>query len=220
MNRKIRIAIIDDDKLVCAAFKSLFQQEASECIEVIFTCNKNELFIKYCEEENPMPDVVLVDMSHETDNKGGLKILQYMKDSNKTCKPIILTAFDDDQILIDEAKLLGAMSFLKKSIDFSQLLDVIRKVDEGWEIFPPKKFDPEYNKRIEQYNRLTRQQKEVFKLYVKLSDKYEVAKELNITPVTIDGHLTTIRNIFEVQNDANLVQIAYIIKIIRPSDGK
>ena len=213
MEAKIKIAIIDDDKFSCDAYKALFQQEASD-IEVIFNCYSLEMFMQYCDNKNPIPDVVLVDMNHKTDNLGGLKILQYIKDSMITCKPIIMTGFDYSKRIIEEAKLLGARSFIKKKENIPEILKIIRIVNEGWTRFPEMPENKEYQRLERKYNQLTPQQKKVFKLYVMWGNKDEVAEKLNIEISTINGHLTDIRNTFEVLNDANLVQIALILNVI------
>jgi len=66
----------------------------------------------------------------------GLQVLERIRERGKGPPTIILTTFDDDEIVL-EAVRLGAMGFLLKDVSLEQLTSAVRKVLEGGTVIRP-----------------------------------------------------------------------------------
>lgn len=82
-------------------------------------------------EENPLPAVVLLDLKLPKIN--GLEVLQRLRDDTRTAMQpvVILTSSREEQDIINGYR-LGANSYIRKPVDFSQFMDAIRHLGLYW----------------------------------------------------------------------------------------
>ena len=127
MGTKIKIAIADDNSDLVKMLESYFAQNSE--IDVVFTAPNGKVCISKLAEQQP--DVLLLDiiMPH----LDGLAVLEDMYNDPKLSNiPVImLTAFGQDDVMIQAAK-FGASYFMLKPFDFEKLeqkiLHVAQKV--------------------------------------------------------------------------------------------
>ena len=101
----MRIAIVDDEKLICEGLKIIFQSYPD--IEVIATGSNGNDALKICEEKNP--ELLLMDIRMPECN--GVEATKKIKKSFSDIKILILTTFNDTEY-IQKALQYGASGYL------------------------------------------------------------------------------------------------------------
>ena len=78
-----------------------------------------------------LPTLVLLDL--QLPRAGGLEVLQRIRASKRThlLPVVILTTSTEDRDLT-EGYALGANSYLRKPVDFTEFLEVVRRIEEYW----------------------------------------------------------------------------------------
>lgn len=121
----IRVAIVDDHRLVREGFEALLATEAS--ISVVATAADGEQAWQMLQQTEV--DVLLLDLRMPVVD--GQQLLQRLHDAERA-RPhvLILTTFDDDAALLQAAR-SGARGFLLKDVSRQELLQAITDVHEG-----------------------------------------------------------------------------------------
>jgi DNA-binding NarL/FixJ family response regulator len=123
----IQIVLIDDDKLVCAALKTII--EAEQDIEVVgMGYNGKEAIELYTSLQ---PDVLLMDIRMDT--MTGLEAAEQILAKHGDSKILFLTTFLDDEYIVKALK-LGAKGYLIKQ-NFESIIPSIRAVYMGQSVF-------------------------------------------------------------------------------------
>ncbi|HNV85175.1 MAG TPA: response regulator transcription factor, partial [Arenimonas sp.] len=117
----IRVFLVDDQTLVRQGVRSLL--ELADGIEVVAEASDG----KQAVEQIPLvkPDVVLMDMRMPV--MSGLDALQALSKADALPPTIILTTFDDDQLVLAGIK-YGAKGYLLKDVSLDQLVTAIQAV--------------------------------------------------------------------------------------------
>ena len=126
----IKVMLVDDQNLVRKGVRSLL--ELSEEIEVIAEAPDGIEAIRTIPEIGP--DVVLLDM--RMPGKSGLDVLQQLSSDGTLPPTIILTTFDDDEMVLAGIK-AGAKGFLLKDVSLEELVNAIRTVADGGSMVKP-----------------------------------------------------------------------------------
>lgn len=126
----IRLAICDDHDLVREALAAVL--ESFDDISVVGAADSLQSLIEVMNSSTP--DVVLVDVRLGVES--GIDAAQHVHDAYPTAKIIMLTSFGGDQVLVDAFD-LGASAFVLKSGRPQELVDTIRQVVDGEELFDP-----------------------------------------------------------------------------------
>jgi DNA-binding NarL/FixJ family response regulator len=84
--------------------------------------------------EETAPDVVLLDV--RMPGGSGIEVLKTLEATGRLPPTILLTTFDDDEILMDGLR-HGAKGFLLKDISLDRLVDAIRQVAGGGNLVRP-----------------------------------------------------------------------------------
>ena len=101
----IRVCLVDDQTLVRQGIRSLL--ELSDNIRIVAEAGDGKQALDKIAEVRP--DVVLLDMRMPV--MGGIETLQHLSQRGDLPPTIILTTFDDDQMVLQGIK-LGARGFL------------------------------------------------------------------------------------------------------------
>ncbi|WP_042831030.1 response regulator, partial [Xanthomonas citri] len=126
----IRVCLVDDQTLVRQGIRSLLALD--DGIEVVAEASDG----KQAVEQIPQiqPDVVLMDMRMPV--MSGLEALQMLSRNGALPPTIILTTFDDDQLVLAGLK-AGAKGYLLKDVSLEQLVGAIRTVADGGSLVQP-----------------------------------------------------------------------------------
>jgi DNA-binding NarL/FixJ family response regulator len=120
----IRVCLVEDQTLVRQGIKSLLA--LAKDIEVVAEAVDGEDALRVI--PSARPDVVLLDV--RMPKKSGLEVLEALASKDALPPTIILTTFDDDQVVLDGVK-AGAKGFLLKDVSLEELTEAIRSVAAG-----------------------------------------------------------------------------------------
>lgn len=126
----IRVMLVDDQTLVRQGVRSLL--ELSEEIEVIGEAYGGEQALELIPQLQP--DVLLLDM--RMPGLSGLEVLKQLRDRGQMLPTIILTTFDDDELLLESVQ-VGARGYLLKDVGLEELLEAVRSVAAGKTLVRP-----------------------------------------------------------------------------------
>ena len=126
----IKVMLVDDQNLVRKGVRSLL--ELSEEIEVVAEASDGAEAIRMIPEVSP--DVVLLDM--RMPGLSGLDVLKRLSSDQALPPTIILTTFDDDELVLDGIR-SGARGYLLKDVALADLVSAIRTVAGGGSIVKP-----------------------------------------------------------------------------------
>ena len=123
----MKVVIIDDDKLVCQALKTIL--ESDENIKVSAMGYDGLEAIKLFDLHKP--EILLMDirMGEMTGIEAGREILQ----KHKTANILYLTTFADNEYIIEALK-IGAKGYLLKQ-DFESIIPSLKAVASGQSVF-------------------------------------------------------------------------------------
>lgn len=126
----IRVMLAEDQNLVRQGICNLL--ELSDKIEVVGQVVDGSEVIAGIEKFKP--DVLLTDI--RMPKMTGIEALQAMKAKNISVPAIILTTFDDHQLVL-EGMQAGAKGFLLKDVSLESLVNAIEKVHQGETLVQP-----------------------------------------------------------------------------------
>ena len=190
----IKVYLVDDQSLVRQGVKALL--EIAEGIDVIGESGSGQEAVK--EIPNAQPDVVLLDM--RMPGMSGLDVLHELKSANQLPPTIILTTFDDDELVLAGVK-SGAKGYLLKDIPLEELVDGIKKVASGESLVRPqitekilKGVDSLKNEFVsfERPDPLTSRETEILRLMAGGHSNKEIANSLFVAEGTVKNHVSNI----------------------------
>ncbi len=196
---KIRLFIVDDEKLILEGLKTLLSNfndleviattgSAADCVEII---------------KNDKPDIVLMDIKMENNDKKGVELTAELLNIFPDLKIIMLTKFDDIH-LTHESINIGAKGYVVK--DNTQEIPIaIRQVNKGHQYIAPRIQESIneqfFAKRMAKTNLsngknfgLTKRELEVLQHLNSDKSLSEIADQLFISLNTVKTHVS---NLFE-----------------------
>lgn len=191
----IKIIIVDDDTLIRESLKIIIGIDKD--IEVVKTLENGKECIDFLAKHNV--DVVLLDMRMPVMN--GEEVLSEIEKRNIDTKVLILTTFDEDN-LINSAIKYKTSGYLLKSSKPDKIISAIKSVALGNGVFESdivsklalssKESNVENSdKNIESYD-LTYREKEIVRLIAKGLSNKEISGEIFLSEGTVKNHITSI----------------------------
>ena len=199
----IQVMIVDDHPVVRQGVRSLLSNhpdiqvvgEAESAASLFATLNGNP------------PDVILLDVRMPGQN--GIEVTQRLKRERTGIKVIILTTYDDDEILFGALR-AGADGYLLKSASPENLASSIRSVARGERLMSPalvdkmmRQFQNLASEKIRADSGLTDQELQVLQAIAAGSTNKEIADKLYWSEVTVKRKT---QDIFEKLGVANRAQ--------------
>jgi len=186
----LRIAIIDDDKLVCTALKTILEAEDDIKVAGIGHSGKDAI-----ELYNTLkPDILLMDI--RMDEMTGLDAAEKILESNSGAKILFLTTFSDDEYIIKALK-IGAKGYIVKQ-NFESIVPSLRAVYMGQNVFGddivskiPSLISKSVNTDFSSFG-ITEKELEIIKAVAEGLSNKEIAQKLYISEGTVRNTITTI----------------------------
>ena len=151
------------------------------------------------------PDFCIVDLNLGDGN--GVEIIRAMKSKTLQTKYVVLT-MNDDQDNLDRAKISGASAYVLKSSPINELIDVLKSISEGIELF---KVVGKVNKSIPSKDfGLTAKELEVLQLLGTGATASIMGKQLFLTEATVKTHLAAIYRKLSASNRAQALSLSLI----------
>ena len=190
----IRIVLVDDQTLVRQGIRSLL--ELSGDIEIVAEASDGEEGLVAIRRERP--DVVLLDV--RMPKKGGIDVLRELQADGNAPPAILLTTFDDDEVLLAGMK-AGARGYLLKDVSLEQLTGAIRTVAGGGTVIRPA-ITERVLRGLEHVRRdfdalsppdpLTKREVEILRLMAGGYSNREIADALGTAEGTVKNHASSI----------------------------
>jgi DNA-binding NarL/FixJ family response regulator len=190
----IRVVLIDDQTLVRRGIRALL--ELAGDITIVAEATDGEEGASVVRRERP--DVVLLDV--RMPKASGLDLLKQLRDSGDLPPTILLTTFDDDEVLLEGVK-AGARGYLLKDVSLEQLTGAIRTVAAGETLIRPAVTERvlrgfEHVRRdfdsLDPADPLTKREVEILRLMAGGYSNREIADALGTAEGTIKNHASSI----------------------------
>ena len=190
----IRVVLVDDQTLVRQGIRSLL--ELAGDIEIAAEAHDGNDAVAVIRREHP--DVVLLDV--RMPGKSGVDVLRELQSAGDLPPTILLTTFDDDEVLLDGVK-AGARGYLLKDVSLEQLTGAIRTVAGGGTIIRPV-ITERVLRGLEHVRRdfdalnppdpLTKREVEILRLMAGGYSNREIADALGSAEGTVKNHASSI----------------------------
>jgi RNA polymerase sigma factor (sigma-70 family) len=194
--KNIRTLLVDDQALFREGLRTLLSVQPD--IQVVGEAANGLEAIECAEKEQP--DVVLMDLRMPLLN--GVEATRRIHSTNKTCKIIVLTTFDDDEDVF-EALRAGASGYMLKDAPSEKLSEAIRAAARGDSFLEPSvaaKVVAEFH-RMSNHQRatvsplvetLSEREREVLQNLAQGKSNKEIATALGVAEGTVKNHMTNI----------------------------
>lgn len=208
MNRKIKIALADDEALFRRGIYFLLNREND--IEILFEAEDGEELITKLKDGN-IPDIIVMDI--KMPNINGVEATKIIRDEFPQIKIIALTSYNTKSFIANMID-VGAISYVMKNATPKELLNTIYEVDKkGY-------FYNEHVMKIIQENiiarhkktksrfdcdKLTKREIQVLKLICKQYSGNEIADKLCLSARTVEGHRNNLLRKTECKNMVGLI---------------
>jgi DNA-binding NarL/FixJ family response regulator len=212
----IEVCLVDDQTLVRQGIRSLL--ELSDSIRVIAEAGDGMQAIETIPRTRP--DVVLLDM--RMPGMSGLDVLNALAAKNELPPTIILTTFDDDQLVLAGLK-AGARGYLLKDVSLDQLVDAVKTVAAGGSLVAPvvtqrllaglERMHNEFVS-LDRPDPLTERETEILRLMAGGYSNKEIANSLGVAEGTVKNHVSNILSKLGVRDRTRAVLKAFELGIV------
>ncbi|MDZ4795257.1 MAG: response regulator transcription factor [Bacteroidota bacterium] len=207
---KIKIAIADDYKIFREGLKVGFS--ADENLEVILEADNGEELLKAL--ETTTPDIIIMDLKMPI--MDGMEATKAVRKKYPAIKVLVVTMYDDDKFIIHLME-NGANGYLLKNTEPDEIIKSIYAVYENGYYFNDvvnkallkklvlkNNLKPSFNQNVE----LTEREMEVLKLICEEKTAAEIAKDIFLSPRSVEGIRQRLIEKIGVRNTAGLVMFA------------
>jgi DNA-binding NarL/FixJ family response regulator len=212
----IEVCLVDDQTLVRQGIRSLL--ELSDSIRVVAEAGDGMQAVETIPRVKP--DVVLLDM--RMPGMSGLDVLNALAGSNQLPPTIILTTFDDDQLVLAGLK-AGARGYLLKDVSLDQLVDAVKTVAAGGSLVAPvvtqrllsglERMQNEFVS-LDRPDPLTDRETEILRLMAGGYSNKEIANSLGVAEGTVKNHVSNILSKLGVRDRTRAVLKAFELGIV------
>lgn len=212
MNRKIRIALVDDETLFRKGVAALLACEPD--FEIVFEAgNGRELLEKL--PNHPLPDLLLMDLKMPEMN--GVETTREIRKLYPSIKITALTSYFSKSFVINMID-AGVSAYLSKDSSSKEVMETIRGVmDKGYfytdtvmKLIAENMLEGNKTpvKSVFDNLYLTKKEKEVLTLICAQFTNQEIADKLFVSPRTVEGHRNNLLQKTNCKNTAGLVIFA------------
>ena len=208
----INIIIADDHQLFRDGIKALISTE--EDFHVMKSVGSGKELMEAL-QEGALPDIVLLDLSMPL--MDGFEVLRKVKGRFDGVRFIVISMHDDG-LYVSKCVRSGAHGYLLKNTDNEELFMALRSVYAG-----EKYFNDEIKELMIQnlalegnnFQPLSDRETEVLKYVAQGKTTKEIASMLFVSVRTIETHRVNMMKKMEVQNTAELIRKATLLKLIQ-----
>ncbi len=212
----IKVMLVDDQTLVRQGVRSLL--ELSDEIEVIGEAVDGQSAVDTVPELNP--DVLLLDM--RMPGKSGLDVMMELGEKRLLPPTIILTTFDDDELVLSGIR-AGARGYLLKDVALEELVSAVRDVAAGKTIVKPAVTERLLKglgqvrtdfSSLEQPDPLTERETEILRLMAGGYSNKEIARAFNVAEGTVKNHVSNVLSKMGVRDRTRAVLKAFELGVL------
>lgn len=205
----IKIAIVDDHKLVSKAIENMFSVRKD--FRVVMNCSNGEEFLKELAKAEALPEVVLMDINMPV--KNGIETTTDVTAKFPDVNVIALTMEDGEESVIGMLR-AGAKGYLLKDSSPELLFEAIQLVKNGHTFYTDivtqklLSFKEEENALQKINESLKPKELEFMKLACSELTYKEIADKMNVSPRTVDGYRDSLLVKLNVRTRVGIVLFA------------
>lgn len=214
MENKIKIGLIEDQKLFREGIRSIINSESG--FEVVFESPDGFSVIARLKETDVIPHIMLVDLSlpsKDGHEYNGWHVLAELQQHFPEIKSIILSA-NEDNYLISKMIEEGAQGYLVKDSDPEEVFKAMREVYLNGSYINKRALNAiqaKLNGKVAiplGFDELTIREVEVLRLICEQMTSEEIGERLFISPKTVNGHRNNLLQKTGSKNVTGLVMYA------------
>ncbi|AJA46415.1 two component transcriptional regulator, LuxR family [Clostridium pasteurianum DSM 525 = ATCC 6013] len=205
---KIKILIVDDHLVVREGLKLIFETEDN--YEVAGEAENGEKALMLVEDLKP--DVILMDLSMP--KMSGLEAIKILNERNNTIPVIILTTYNEDN-LIKQGLSLGAKGYLLKDSTREELIRTVEAAFRGEILLQSEVTKALFNtqKKVNQIDQsfnseITERELFILQAIVRGCTSKEIAFDMGVSERTVKAHLTNIYSKLNVESRSEAAAVA------------
>ncbi|AUS86621.1 DNA-binding response regulator [Lysinibacillus sp. YS11] len=205
---KYKVLIVDDHLVVREGLKLIL--ETNDSFQVMGEANNGKVALDMIDKSKP--DIILLDLNMP--EMSGLDTLKTMSELSMTIPVIILTTYNEDDLMVKGIE-LGAKGFLLKDTSRENLFRTLESAIRGETLLQPdvmakilKYKQEKSNSHTQQSASLTDKELFILQAVAKGFKSREIAFDMGIAERTVKAHLTNIYNKLGVNSRAEAVAIA------------
>ncbi|HET7663286.1 MAG TPA: response regulator transcription factor [Rhodanobacteraceae bacterium] len=212
----ISVCLVDDQTIVRQGIRSLL--DLADDISVVAECADGAQAVATVPQLKP--DVMLLDL--RMPEMSGIEVLQALTLRGALPPTVILTTFDDDQLVLAGLK-AGARGYLLKDVSLEQLVEAVRTVAEGGSLVAPAvtqrllagvdRIQNQFTS-LEQPDPLTGRETEILRLLAGGYSNKEIANSLHVAEGTVKNHVSNILSKLGVRDRTRAVLKALELGIV------
>ncbi len=180
-----RIILADDHLLIRAGIRALFETLPDH--ELVAECSDGHEAVAAIRKLSP--DAILLDIAMP--GPSGIEVTQTIRRFDTNTRILILSSIDRPEI-IEQGMSAGANGYLLKDFVIGELLEALNTVLIGKTYLSPRirgyAATPGGNGSSNGGNQLTSRQREVLRLVASGKTTKEIARDLGISPKTVEFH--------------------------------
>lgn len=194
--KSITVLLVDDQPLFREGLRTLLSVQPD--LEVVAEAGNGEEAIKLC--RTLRPSVVLMDLQMPV--LDGVAATRRLHEEMPDCRVIVLTTFDDDEMVFDGLR-AGALGYLLKDVPSEKLAEAIRLAAHGESFLQPSVAA----KVVAEFARLTskpgahsqplieplsEREQDILRLIASGASNREIAGRLFLAEGTVKNHVTNV----------------------------
>lgn len=215
----IRIYLIDDQALIRQGLCSLLN--FAEGIEVVHTDADGAAAIARLQDASFQAQIDLLLLDIRMPKATGIEVLQTMQRQNIDIPAILLTTFDDHELILQGVQ-AGARGYLLKDISLDKLVESIHTVMAGGRAIQPalteRLLDNLAGKNVDhqdaEQEKLSGKEIEVLKLMASGFSNKEIAASLHNAEGTIKNHISSLIAKLQVRDRTQAVVKAIELSLL------
>lgn len=210
----INIAILDDHQIVIDGLKLLLENEQD--LTVALSNTNGFALLGQLETLDTNIDIALIDLTMPVIS--GYESSIMLKDQFPEIKIIILSMNNDAKTIYELIENADIKGFLPKSVNKSELVEAIKKVNNGGNYFSEDILKELENCRLNAVEKdglmLSTREIEIIKLISRGLTNKEIASELFISEFTVSTHRKNIFRKTKTHNVASLLALATKLNLL------
>lgn len=201
----IQLLIVDDHKVLLEGFTSLFKEQ--DDIQVVATAHDGYETLQLLQQHKI--DVILMDINMPRLN--GVEACKLITEQYLETKVIALSMYKQSSY-VNKMKMNGAKGYLLKDDTSEEIIDAIRKVNNGDEYYSEQIKQILADPRLEEIeldtSSITRRESEILNLISEGLSTKLIGEQLFISVHTVESHRKNLLSKFKAKNTASLVKKA------------